>query len=916
MNMLKLLFLRMVNTLIVVAVMALTTSSAVAQQKGYYKDQSGMKMFNPYPNDAGRHGNRSWHVRNFGPVGIGINLKRPGMTMEISNVEKGSPAEATGKLKKGQIIESINGVVPKDIDPRFILGDIISKAESKDGKINLKIKGEGNVPVKIPVMGAYSKTWPENCAKSDKIVRKLADLLAKQDKPMWGSVIFLLSTGEEKDLAVVKRWMKGIETIGGMNWEKGYKGPGLCEYYLRTGDRTVLPVIKKMTEELKVHMYNGGWSGRGAPAAFTYSTGTGQVHASGVNCMTFLLMAQLCGVQVDDYMFKKSLQQFYRFSGHGNVSYGNGPPEGGFRDNGKTGGLACAMAVAAKLLPDGEKSVYAKARDNSAMKSFYATNWFHAAHTGGGIGEIWHHGAVALMKDKRPTQYRSYHDTRRWVMELSRRHDGSIGIAGMDDRYDRSATEASGSRAWGTYFALTYTYPRKKLQLWGAPRSKWAKHFKLPTRPWGNAADDLFQSAEPIPGGKLTIEDLMQETVENSVSVPVLAKMSDPNLTDETLLKFIYHPEYAFRSLAMSTVVQRGRVEFVVPLLRSKDPRLRQAGLLSLTGMFKGRAFADDKITPEMYDLVGAMVEDPNESWWVAQHAIQALKRAKPERIAKHRDRLLEFLKYDSVWVQTAAVVTLAKIATAPEHYKKLLPPILKKAAAFTVDSASSSATRAIADAMKSAKPKVKEFAQPLLKDTYAGMPSVLKDPYTGAIMGRGAKTVRSRIGSIVQQMPGGEQFVRMIPKTTLKSFITGKNSDMYRYSGKFITNKKMIGTWAWAVWPAPKNQKEVDSCINNWLKHRRGKDATKVKKSKDTLLLSDGGKVSKSGYYRGYFWSGDRLIGVDDDEALKMKVKTMDGYDFLIVERGGFNTKPNTDEVKEIPKDWHCGYHVYIRQK
>jgi len=116
------------------------------------------------------------------------------------------------------------------------------------------------------------------------------------------------------------------------------------------------------------------------------------------------------------------------------------------------------------------------------------------------------------------------------------------------------------------------------------------------------------------------------------------------------------------------------------------------------------------------------------------------LKRAKPERIAKHRDRLLEFLKYDSVWVQTAAVVTLAKIATAPEHYKKLLPLILKKAAAFTVDSASSSATRAIADAMKSAKPEVKEFAQPLLKDTYAGMPSVLKDPIQVLLWAEGRK--------------------------------------------------------------------------------------------------------------------------------------------------------------------------------
>jgi hypothetical protein len=360
-------------------------SSAGAQDKGnepYYPDDVGMRLFNPYPNNVGRGGNRAWLVRNLGAVGIGINLVRPGMTMQIHNVEEGSPAAATGKLKKGQIIESINGTVLEDIDPRIILGNIVTKAEASDGKVVLKIKDLGNVTVQIPVMGSYSKTWPLNCPKSDKIVRNLADVLARDEKPRWGSVIFLLSTGEEKDLDVVRGWMKDIKTIGGMNWEKGYKGPGLCEYYLRTGDQSVLPVIKKMTEELRVNMYSGGWSGRGSPAAFTYSTGTGQVHASGVHCMTFLLMAKLCGVDVDDYMFNEAFAQFYRFAGHGNVAYGNGLPEGGFRDNGKTSGLALGLGAAAMISPEGEQSVFAKARDNSAMKAFYATNWFHVAHTG------------------------------------------------------------------------------------------------------------------------------------------------------------------------------------------------------------------------------------------------------------------------------------------------------------------------------------------------------------------------------------------------------------------------------------------------------------------------------------------------------------------------------------------------------
>ena len=921
MNRIKSQVSRNMGALVVVAVLAIGIGVVVGQKKdagkttSYYED-GGMRVFNPFPTDTGRGGKKAWLVRNFGTVGIGINFKRPGMTMEINNVEKGSPAEATGKLKKGQIIESINGVVLKKFDPRIILGNILTRAEATDGNINLKIEGLGNVLVKIPVMGAYSKTWPENCSKSDKIVRDLADLIAKEEKPQWGSVLFLLSTGEEKDLAVVRKWMKGIKTIGNMNWEKGYKGPGLCEYYLRTGDKSVLPVIKQMTEELKVNMYNGGWSGRGAPAAFTYSTGTGQVHASGVNCMTFLLAARLCGVEVDERMLKESLQQFFRFGGRGNVAYGNGLPEGGFRDNGKTGGLAVAMAVAAQLDPAGESSVYAKARDHSAMKSFYATNWFHAAHTGGGIGEIWHHGAVNLVREKRPTPYRSYLDTRRWVMDLSRRFDGSIGIAGMDDRYDRSATEASGGRAWGTYFALTYTYPRKKLQIWGAPRSKWAKSHKLPDHPWGNAADDIFQSPEPIPGGKLTMEDLMSEKVTSDASVAVIMKLTDPNLRDETLLKYIHHPEYGIRSMAMDQVVKRGKIDFVLPLLKSSDPRLRHAGLLTLTGMFKGRAFSEDKVTSEMYDLVGKMVDDPKESWWVAMHAIEALNRTNSERIGKHRDRLMQFLDYDSVWVQAAAVITLAKISTEPDHYKIVLPAILKKAASFRVDSASSRSTGAIGKIMKSAKPEVKAFAKPLLKQTYAGMPGVLKDPYTGAVMGRGAKTVRSRIGSIVQQLPGGEEFVRMIPKTTLASYISGKDSDMYRYSGKFTPNKKIEGKWAWCVWPQPKNPKELDAVIKKWLKPKLGKNPAKVDKPKDHLHLSKGGKVGKSRFFGGYFWSGDMLIGIDDDQALKMEVRTYDGYDFLIVEKGGFDSTNEQGEAEKVPQDWHCGYHVYIRQK
>jgi hypothetical protein len=881
----------------------------------YYKDEK-TQLFRPYPKDEGR-GAGNWRIRYFGPVGIGIDLVRPGMTMKIWNVEKGSPADKTGKLKNGQIIDSINGVVLKDIDPRVILGDIITEAEATDGKINLQIKGEGNVLVEIPVMGAYSDTWPVDCEKSDKIVRNLADLIAQEKEPSWGSVLFMLSTGEEKDLQVVKRWMRGIETIGGMNWEKGYKGIGLCEYYLRTGDQSVLPVIKKMTEELKGYMYNGGWSGRGQPANFEYSTGTGHVHASGMHCLTFILMARLCGVEVDEYMLSESLTQFYRFGGRGNVAYGNGPPEGGYRDNGKTSGLAVAMAVAAQLTPEGEDSVYAKARDNSAMKAFYATNWFHAAHTGGGMGEIWHHGAMALMREKRPTQYRSYHDTRRWVMDLSRRHDGSIAIEGMDDQYNRSLTDATAGRAWGTYFALTYTYPRKALQIWGAPRSQYAKNYQLPERPWGTPADDIFNSPDPIQmKGKteLTMEELLEEKVETHASLGIIFQYQDPNLSEEEIVKDIQHPEYAMRSGAMAQVVHRKLDHLILPLLKAEDPRLRHAGLLAITGMFKGPWLPGDRITEDMLDEVSRMIENSEESWWVTCYALKALRRADADRVEKHKDRLLELLQSDSSWLQMDAGVALSMIATDSDHYQEVLPALIDTMASLRIDGPSREVTFALRDAMKEADKKVQDFSFDYFKEAYGSIPDQLVDSYTGAVMRGGSGTIRRRVGSFLLNSPEGEEFVRRVPKTTLASYISGKDSDRFFYKGKIEPNPELIGTWKWAVHPTPNKPDEIEQKTKSWLESRLKSGAVEKGSGKDVLVIEENGKLTKSHYFNKYFWSGDYLVSNEAGVAVKTEIRKFEGIRCLIVEKNTFVlVNKDDDGTSEVSKDFHPGFWVYL---
>ncbi|MFN5737559.1 MAG: DUF6288 domain-containing protein, partial [Akkermansiaceae bacterium] len=216
-------------------------------------------------------------IEHFGPVGIGINLLLPPFQMQVSRVDKGSPAEATGKIKVGQMIESINGEVLKDIDPRIQLGAIITKAEATDGVIKFMLKETADaktaeeVIVKIPVLGSYSKTWPLNCPKSDKIVRDQAEFLKRTGANGMGlGQLFLLSTGEEKDLEVVRGWVqaevakqKDAKQIDSIPWHSGYSGIGLCEYYLRTGDAAVIPLIEKHADYLKRNMYNGGWNQRG-----------------------------------------------------------------------------------------------------------------------------------------------------------------------------------------------------------------------------------------------------------------------------------------------------------------------------------------------------------------------------------------------------------------------------------------------------------------------------------------------------------------------------------------------------------------------------------------------------------------------------------------------------------------------------
>lgn len=842
---------------------------------------------------------KTWDIRELGPTGLGIRLEGQNFTMKVNGVTKGSPAAESGQIKKGQIIESINGVTLGAGDPRFTLGDIITKAEATDGKIHLKIKDGEDVTFNIPVLGRYSDTWPLNCKKSDKIVENLAELIASQDKPQWGSLLFLLSTGDDKYLPVVKKWAHQM-TFNDQSypWHMGMGGLGLCEYYLRTGDKAVLPTIEAGAEQLKKLMYAGGWSGRGH-AQFTYSVGSGQLNAAAAPATTFLMLAKLCGVKVDEYTLQESLTNFYRYAGHDNVGYGNNWPEGGFRDNGKTSALAFTMQGAARLDTQGEQSVYAKARDISSIKAFYANSWFNRGHTGGGIGEMWHGMAIGLIADKMPDHYRNYMDARRWHFEMSRSFDGAIGISD-GARYDASANR--GSLGWGNLYALAYTVPRKKLILFGAPLTQWAKPYDLPERPWGNQADERFLSLQPAkqPNGKIT--DLTSEKLGSHCSVGYMNRMGADDASDEFLIECAHHIDHGVRTMLARTLVRKGRKDMLLPFLKSEDPRVRHTGLLMITGMFKGKPFGMGDIPKEVFELAEKMLDDPNESLWVRIHAAKALARTDAETVGKHKAVLLELLKHDDWWVQECAGRALSVIIADQDHYKDVIPPMAKFCSEIEVQGLIWTFIYGKSTMMRnltSAPQSIRDFAARHFAEVHANAPVVMQAK-GGHIVPNGAGLVNEWYGKSVVSLLGNEPMPAGIKLSTLKYGKSLNEADLVTYDGRFSADSDLVATWEYRT--SIGSPASLPDVLDGKAKGGKGPK----RKPKPMKFKNDGTIEGNAGA----IWTRGLFIDLLRKEARQMSKQSHNGDDYLLIQNGGFDRKGS-----QMNPDWNPGYMVFKKK-
>jgi hypothetical protein len=541
--------------------------------------------------------------------------------------------------------------------------------------------------------------------------------------------------------------MAQIETYP---WYAGYGGIGLCEYYLRSGDAAVIPLIEKNADYLRRNMYNGGWNQRGG-VNFSY----GHLNAAGVPSTAFLLLARECGAKVDEHTLQTSLKHFIRFAGHGNVAYGDGLPEAGFVDNGKTGKLAFQMAAAATLTPEGENSVYANARDISAVKGFYSTSWMLHGHTGGGIGEIWRSGAMGLMHDKKPLKYREFMDNRQWFYELSRRFDGSMGIV--------SATIGNGNQyddpnSWGIGLALSYTIPRKTLRITGAPATKFSKPYQLTKRPWGTEADEAFYSLASTAGRDGKVPDWDNEKLATDAGGPIARRLEDPAVTDDVLLRYARHPDQGVRQIAANAIGRRSGDGLILELLKDGDPRVRNAGCMAISTRTAPKTRDEPPqaalLTDEMARLLIGMTNAPDESWWVVESALNCLGLAKPDLLAAHVDRLCHWLEHEDWWLRKAALTAVGGLVADERFYQKLLP-LIGRVAAENRSGTMSWTLREIGSKLSKASPAVQALAAKSFAQSYEGFPAKLKAP-GGLDLANAEQLLVDNLAATLAEQPGG----------------------------------------------------------------------------------------------------------------------------------------------------------------
>ena len=412
---------------------------------------------------------------NMGPTGAAAWMR--GDHFVVVSIQQQSPAY--GRLMLGDVVIGV-GDQPfgPDGDSRIALGHAIGQAEATGESLKVTVLRNGvqhEVAIDLPRMGGYAPTWPVDCEKSRQILDHACRSLVDSQMPeghqltdgafgTFTSGLLFLASGEARYLDPARRAAyaaAGLDyaNFSYNNWAMGYGGLLMAEYFLATGDDSVLPTLAQVAQMIADgQMICGSW-GHNSPAA-----GYGALNQTGLACAMTLVLARECGVTVDETALEHALTFFGRYAETGSVPYGDHRPGGSLDDNGKN-------AMAAVLFHLAGRDDEARAFAASAAESYWLRE---EGHTGGLFSIIWGPLGASLAGDARRQTFLDYQT---WYYDLARQWTGGITMLPYKEaltRFDNNSyIEAGGDFTTGG-IALAFALPRRKLRILGAPPSVFA----------------------------------------------------------------------------------------------------------------------------------------------------------------------------------------------------------------------------------------------------------------------------------------------------------------------------------------------------------------------------------------------------------------------------------------------------------
>lgn len=409
----------------------------------------------------------------------------------ITAVDKDGPSH--GKLKVKDVVIGSYG---EDFagDARKAIAEAIDKAETEKekGKLMLKVwrpsegassKGkEIDVLVELSVMGSYSKTMPYNCEKTDRIIEQGVAHIAKNKENLlkpggWINYINglgLLATGRDDVLPLVKELAHGSllkegETlsvekhVSMVCWWWSYKTLFLSEYYLRTGDKAVLPTI--LEHGTKISMGQSGVGTWGHTYAAKENTGYlhghlggyGAINQQGLTLMIALALVEKCGLSNDEIRaaIQRGTDFFGYFIGKGTIPYGDhGAANEWYDDNGKSG----AAAIYFDLIEQAEGPTFF-----SKMVMASAPSGRETGHTGHYWSRLW--GGIGASRGG-DTFTKSFFNEINWAYTLERQPGGWFAF---QDNAGENGVHGDPKTKWDSTGArlLQLCIPRRAIYLTG-----------------------------------------------------------------------------------------------------------------------------------------------------------------------------------------------------------------------------------------------------------------------------------------------------------------------------------------------------------------------------------------------------------------------------------------------------------------